>query len=202
MSNVDDKFDGEHAEKLAEKARVAFEASESIKKLKEQKAIDQIEKEKIERKKQEDAKPIWFYSNDLENREGPISLVDLNVLKDKGVINEETFVWSSLVEKWMHFSQAMEIAELKISDTLKNINQDDLKRGNDLMEDSNLSLNDDNPISERKKTDLRYAYASIAVIFLFGFYAIIGGGVLGWNLGGIPLLLFFAATYILWKVLT
>ncbi|WP_457668683.1 GYF domain-containing protein, partial [Thiolapillus sp.] len=99
---------GVSPEILAEKARLAFEASEAVKRLQAQKKAALAEKKRQENERKKEEKAIWFYSKDLENREGPMSIITIKKLLKEGGISKDTLVWSPDIDEWKPVEQVVE----------------------------------------------------------------------------------------------
>lgn len=96
------------SETLAEKARLAFDASEAVKKLRAQKESELAEKLKKEKQRAEEDKAVWFYSKDLEAREGPIPFIAMRKLHEEGSISDSTLVWSPEINDWKPLHEVIE----------------------------------------------------------------------------------------------
>lgn len=91
---------GVSPEILAEKARLAFETSEAVKKMKAQQQAALAERQRKEKQLAEENKAVWFYSTDLEQRKGPVSIKEIKELLNQGEINKDTLVWSPNINEW------------------------------------------------------------------------------------------------------
>ena len=97
-------FDPHQSEKekdiLKEKARIAFESSDAVKKIKEKEAAALIKKQEQEKERIDNEEPVWFYSKDVKTREGPISFNELKNLHKNKTIEDDALVWSPNLEEW------------------------------------------------------------------------------------------------------
>lgn len=85
---------------LKEKARVAFESSDAVKKIKKKEAAALIKKQEQEKERIDNEEPVWFYSKDVKTREGPISFNELKNIHKNKTIEDDTLVWSPKLDEW------------------------------------------------------------------------------------------------------